>query len=75
MKSPVLTVFAAVLAFAVGSALAAEKPFTLDLWPGTAPGEKGNIGEEKDTTKPGGRVFAWVMYFSFRRRPATAGGG
>jgi len=24
----------------------------IDLWPGMAPGEKGNMGEEKDTTKP-----------------------
>lgn len=25
---------------------------TIDLWPGIAPGEKGDIGEEKDTTPP-----------------------
>jgi hypothetical protein len=25
----------------------------IPLWPGTAPGEKGDIGEEADTTKPG----------------------
>jgi len=25
----------------------------IPLWPGTAPGEAGDIGEEKDTTKPG----------------------
>src|ERR1700712_5912969 len=24
----------------------------ISIWPGTAPGEKGNIGEEKDNTKP-----------------------
>src|SRR5713101_963234 len=24
----------------------------IELWPNGAPGEKGNIGEEKDTTKP-----------------------
>lgn len=32
--------------------LAAEPTQVIDLWPGTAPGEKGNLGEEKDTTKP-----------------------
>lgn len=35
----------------------------VDLWPGTAPGEKGDLGEERDLTKPtdqliaGGRVI------------------
>lgn len=35
----------------------------VDLWPGTAPGEKGDLGEERDMTKPtdqliaGGRVI------------------
>ncbi len=58
MKSPALTVFTAAFAFAVGSVVAGEKPLTLDLWPGTAPGEKGNIGEEKDTTKPGDQLIA-----------------
>jgi len=27
-------------------------PTVINLWPGTAPGEKGDIGEEKDMTKP-----------------------
>lgn len=27
--------------------MAAEKPLVVDVWPGTAPGEKGDIGEEK----------------------------
>src|SRR5687767_8092041 len=30
--------------------IAVSEPFF--LWPGTAPGEKGDIGEEKDTTPP-----------------------
>lgn len=34
-------------------ALAQEKPQAIPIWPGTAPGEKGDIGEEKDTTPPG----------------------
>ena len=29
------------------TAAAEEKPLVVDLWPGTAPGEKGNIGPEK----------------------------
>jgi acetyl esterase/lipase len=28
------------------------------LWPGTAPGDTGDFGEEKDTTKPDGRLVA-----------------
>jgi acetyl esterase/lipase len=30
---------------------ATARPEPLPLWPGLAPGEKGNLGEEKDTTK------------------------
>jgi acetyl esterase/lipase len=30
---------------------AAQQPEPIPLWPGAAPGEKGDIGEEKDTTK------------------------
>jgi acetyl esterase/lipase len=36
---------------AAGTCLGAE-PRAVDLWPGSAPGEKGDIGEEHDTTKP-----------------------
>ena len=32
--------------------LAADQP-TIDVWPGMAPGEKGNLGEEKIEVKPG----------------------
>jgi acetyl esterase/lipase len=32
------------------------KPQPIPLWPGVAPGEKGDIGEEKDTTKPDPKV-------------------
>lgn len=31
---------------------AAESRLEIPLWPATAPGEKGDIGEERDTTKP-----------------------
>lgn len=30
----------------------------VQLWPGTAPGEKGNFGEEKDNTKPTDNIVA-----------------
>ncbi len=37
-------------------AAAADKPAVIDLWPGAAPGEKGDIGPEKETgSKPGQR--------------------
>ena len=57
-NSPILTrclalVSVGILAVTSVQALAApvaENP--IPLWPGTAPGEKGDIGEEKDTTKP-----------------------
>jgi acetyl esterase/lipase len=37
---------------------AAEPPKVIELWPGIAPGEKGNIGEEQDTTKPTDHLVA-----------------
>jgi acetyl esterase/lipase len=33
-------------------------PTIVNLWPGTAPGEKGDIGEEKDMSKPGEGLVA-----------------
>jgi acetyl esterase/lipase len=39
--------FAAVVLLVSTLAPAAEKPVVYDLWPGTVPAEKGNIGEEK----------------------------
>src|SRR4051794_24874165 len=36
----------------------AEPAKVLELWPGAAPGEKGNIGEEKDTTKASDHLVA-----------------
>ena len=44
------------LAFGLGSTTKANEPpapRTFDLWPGTPPGEKGKIGEEKAETKDG----------------------
>lgn len=48
------------LAAALGYPLQAgqPKPVTLHLWPGTAPGETGDIGPEHDTTGPNGRLVA-----------------
>ncbi|MEW6157760.1 MAG: alpha/beta hydrolase [Verrucomicrobiota bacterium] len=40
------------IASLAGAALASEPARVLDLWPGTPPGEKGDIGEERDMTKP-----------------------
>ena len=38
--------------------IAADGPKPIALWPGLAPGEKGDIGEEKDTSKPGEGLVA-----------------
>ena len=37
---------------------AAEPSRVIEIWPNAAPGENGNIGEEKDTTKPGDQLIA-----------------
>ena len=54
--------FLLTLAYAASMALAqaTAEPKPINLWPGTAPGEKGDIGPEHDTTKndpPGKRVI------------------
>ena len=36
----------------VAGCFAAVPPKVIDLWPGAPPGEKGDLGEEKDMTKP-----------------------
>jgi hypothetical protein len=41
-----------VVGFLLFNVAAREPDKLIELWPGTAPGEKGDIGEEKDTTKP-----------------------
>jgi acetyl esterase/lipase len=52
MKRVMLT--AAVAVALACSSSAAEKPQVIDVWPGKAPGEKGDVGEEKVTVnKPG----------------------
>ena len=53
-------VLALIFAFGLSGALAvgAQPAKVLELWPGTAPGEKGDIGEEQDTTKPNGELIA-----------------
>jgi acetyl esterase/lipase len=55
--SPLTLAFALILAlFFCVPAPAAEKPVTLDLWPGQPPGESGPPGEERDTAKPEDRI-------------------
>ena len=51
MKSTGL-VFSMLLCLSIASGTSAPANPTFQLWPQGAPGEKGNIGEEKDTTKP-----------------------
>jgi acetyl esterase/lipase len=63
--SPLIRIFRpAFVAFVLGAAQlhADPSPPAIKLWPDTAPGEKGDIGEEKDMTKPtdgkpGGKVI------------------
>ncbi len=55
MKSPAL--FGACALLAAVACLGAE-PRPVSLWPGAAPGEKGDIGEEHDTTKPSDALVA-----------------
>lgn len=40
------------------TAMSAEPPKPIELWPNGAPGEKGDIGEEKDISKPGEGLVA-----------------
>jgi len=44
---------AAACLFAEAPSAAPQKPDPIPLWPGSAPADTGDIGEEKDTTKPG----------------------
>src|SRR6266702_4451967 len=37
---------------------ASEPPKVIELWPATAPGDKGDIGAEEDTTKPSDHLVA-----------------
>lgn len=43
---------------AASTAIAAKPSRAIEVWPGTAPGEKGDVGEEKDTTKPTDNLIA-----------------
>jgi acetyl esterase/lipase len=55
MKATTLVSLAAV---SLAATLLAEPQAPIPLWPGPAPGEKGDIGEEKDTTKPSDGLIA-----------------
>jgi acetyl esterase/lipase len=59
-KSPAAFLLALLAALRLGA-----DPVQVRLWPGAAPGEKGAVGEEKDTAKPtdnlvGGRTVAKI---------------
>ena len=43
---------ACLIVLPLSTSLALEPAQVIDLWPGGAPGEKGDIGEERDLTKP-----------------------
>ena len=58
LASAFFLIFACKLSFATFCALAAEPPRVLELWSAPAPGEKGDIGEERDTTKPTDNLVA-----------------
>ena len=51
-----ICVFAVMLAPVAGPA--GEPAKVLELWNGAAPGDKGDIGEEHDTTKPSDNLVA-----------------
>src|SRR4051812_24466462 len=44
--------FVALAALLIAPGLFAAVPKTVDLWPGVAPGDKGDLGAEADMTKP-----------------------
>jgi acetyl esterase/lipase len=46
------------LALLAASACHGAETRAVDLWPGMAPGERGDIGEEQDTTKPSDDLIA-----------------
>jgi hypothetical protein len=45
-------------AFIAIRSFAADPSQVIELWPNGAPGEKGSLGEEKDTTKPTDQLIA-----------------
>lgn len=61
-RSFAASILVAWLAWLLSSpAWAAQKPVTLDVWPGTAPGEKGDIGPEKYAEPRGGKPVQRIM--------------
>jgi acetyl esterase/lipase len=60
MKSALKLVVVAVWISAFGSsqAGASERGKVIELWPAAAPGEKGDIGQEQNMTRPDGRLVA-----------------
>jgi acetyl esterase/lipase len=60
MKSSLthLVTFTCLAWFSLLNSLASDAPKPIDLWPSGAPGEKGDLGEERDTTKPTDNLIA-----------------
>ena len=57
--NPVLVLIISVALFAISpGSRGAEAWKVIDLWPGTPPGEKGDISPENDTTKPTDNLIA-----------------
>lgn len=46
------------LVLMIAAAAHAAEPKTIELWPGVPPGDKGGLGEERDTTKPTDNMVA-----------------
>jgi acetyl esterase/lipase len=58
VKSTRLVGLVSLVVFTLLICPASEPVKVLELWPNGAPGEKGNIGEERDTTKPADQLIA-----------------
>src|SRR4051794_39751810 len=56
LRVPTLVLIA--LLTAASSLRAEDEPKPIPLWPSDAPGEKGDIGPERDTSKPGEGLVA-----------------
>ncbi len=52
------TTFVSLATVSLAAALLAEPQAPIALWPRPAPGDKGDLGEEKDTTKAGDQLIA-----------------
>ena len=69
-------IVAIALGITVTSGLAASDPQTIELWPGTPPGDTGSIGEEKVTTAADGKAQTaqGIAWNAIMRRAIALGG-